>query len=1068
MTTRVCLVVQYYRCKPLEGVYDEQYCTARQCEIDASLRANLAAPEIDEVHLLTEEYHDFHALLSEQSTNTMGKVRQHVLGKRMTFRDAFAYCFASKELRESACIISNADIYFTSTLAIVRDIRWKGIVLAPTRFEEVIRRSDHPPDRLASSHILIPYGMDCDLTTANPWLRCGEPAVFAQDCWIFRPAAVPELGTAAFLRRVDFPLGKVGCDNVLARELVDAKVRVVNACFHIVCVHHDNMSCEPGSVPGAYLAKGATSRRRETRLGTFADYRFLAPTCFLPERIIPSNQNDISSNHRSVSKAAVSGAAQPRPPTNMKISPGCPPGAWKQVLWWPPADTAPRPVRVPSCQLSAWTDAPGTPRGRSPHCLGHLAPEDLCAHLVRVARQPAYSRSSRDTLVDPCARCRIGPAAGGSPESCYLFSLFAAPPGGPTRCKWVLFANLFRTRLLRYCDIGFAFPHTDQSRQHIRVTAVQLRTRRDHGSLANDAGGWTDEPVCPVAPVYSDAQGSQLRVYFTEAAARVCELQVCVFYSSAQQQPPSLEKDTVTQQHKQHQQQNPGPPQTTTTSTFPAAFISLQLYADPEPPARLPACIHRFSLLALCSIRPSLSAIMQRIVDSRDFAHEATKLRQQHRHLFAPVGHDPANTVLTTQAVESYEEQPSVQAWFEKSADARAFAARVRAHQLSALRESPMFASRSLRGGILRRPGVSLVTCIMNRTHNLWAYLDTWILQPGAIEIIVVDWGSEDEQAVISAMQHFAKKVSQQQPESDFKIVLVRVENERHFYRTAAQNLGARMAVGTDIMKIDSDITLGHNFFLKNSLRSEAEATAAAAGSVAAAKQNSSSSRLGTLLVSPARGAAKKGARCDRCNRCERSSAVFRVGDWSIARDANEKFTHGNMLVSAEAFFAVHGYDERIETYGWDDSDMTQRLQMAGYEKQLFNLDDMYHNPHSDNMRTRNLNLQELQFDASKPEVLTETHRELLSAAPPWGPAYTATEFELSADTQSGRALNQNACARFLHFRARRMTTSRDSVMHAFPVAAVQAAQRTAALRVASWESSSQHVSSASASAPAT
>ena len=41
------------------------------------------------------------------------------------------------------------------------------------------------------------------------------------------------------------------------------------------------------------------------------------------------------------------------------------------------------------------------------------------------------------------------------------------------------------------------------------------------------------------------------------------------------------------------------------------------------------------------------------------------------------------------------------------------------------------------------RPGISLVTCAMNRTQNLLRALPSWLANPEISEIVVVDWSSD-------------------------------------------------------------------------------------------------------------------------------------------------------------------------------------------------------------------------------------------------------------------------------------------------------------------------------------
>jgi hypothetical protein len=57
---------------------------------------------------------------------------------------------------------------------------------------------------------------------------------------------------------------------------------------------------------------------------------------------------------------------------------------------------------------------------------------------------------------------------------------------------------------------------------------------------------------------------------------------------------------------------------------------------------------------------------------------------------------------------------------------------------------------------------------------------------------------------------------------------------------------------------------------------------------------------------------------------------IYRYGDYRSARDENEVHTNGCLLVKMKTLRAVNFYDERLQKYGWDDSNLYERLRARG------------------------------------------------------------------------------------------------------------------------------------------
>lgn len=186
------------------------------------------------------------------------------------------------------------------------------------------------------------------------------------------------------------------------------------------------------------------------------------------------------------------------------------------------------------------------------------------------------------------------------------------------------------------------------------------------------------------------------------------------------------------------------------------------------------------------------------------------------------------------------------------------------------------------------RPGISLVTCAMNREENLLRALASWLACPEIAEIVIVDWSSEAPVAGALAREGIA----------DPRIRLVRVEGEPRWVLSWAFNVGFRLAQGDRILKADADIVLEERFFAKNHL-------------------------------APGR---------------------FIAGNWRNAEEG-QAHVNGFFFAHRADLAAVGGFNEQITTYGWDDDDLYARLVEAGAERQDVAAGTIRHLDHSDAAR---------------------------------------------------------------------------------------------------------------------
>lgn len=186
-------------------------------------------------------------------------------------------------------------------------------------------------------------------------------------------------------------------------------------------------------------------------------------------------------------------------------------------------------------------------------------------------------------------------------------------------------------------------------------------------------------------------------------------------------------------------------------------------------------------------------------------------------------------------------------------------------------------------------PGISLVTCAMNRTKNLLGALPSWLACPEITEIIIVDWSSDAP--VADALT--------QAGISDPRIRVARVEGEPRWILSYAFNVGFRLARFDKILKADADIVLQPAFFERNPL----------------------------------------------------PEGAFIAGNWRRAKEG-QAFINGFFFAARPNLAKVAGFNEFITTYGWDDDDLYDRLQEIGARRIDVDPDTIYHQPHSDAERT--------------------------------------------------------------------------------------------------------------------
>lgn len=197
---------------------------------------------------------------------------------------------------------------------------------------------------------------------------------------------------------------------------------------------------------------------------------------------------------------------------------------------------------------------------------------------------------------------------------------------------------------------------------------------------------------------------------------------------------------------------------------------------------------------------------------------------------------------------------------------------------------------------------ISLVAACKDRTAFLQTALPKWrsLLHPLRDEIILVDWATSPPDFVPLSEVVRASE--------DTRVAVVSLTHQSPWVLSRAYNLGFALARGQWILKLDCDTALEPNFLNAHPLPKETD------------------------------------------------DSFYRF-DWKLARGKNEQHLNGIFLARTQHVRAVNGYDERITTYGWEDSDFYTRMEKGhtGITPPLkpiaIDRDTVHHMAHGDALR---------------------------------------------------------------------------------------------------------------------
>ena len=219
----------------------------------------------------------------------------------------------------------------------------------------------------------------------------------------------------------------------------------------------------------------------------------------------------------------------------------------------------------------------------------------------------------------------------------------------------------------------------------------------------------------------------------------------------------------------------------------------------------------------------------------------------------------------------------------------------------------------------------TIATACRNREANLAAAIQTW-LKAAPAQIIICDWGSE------TPLNHSRLGIP---PERERHVTIHRVEADR-WVLTWAFNEALSKVCSPFTLKLDCDHTISDDFFNKNIITANS----------------------------------------------------FSRGHWRTQR-SSQHYINGAFFSCSELLQHVGYYDERITTYGWDDSDLYERLYEASTIATTLARGTIQHLDQDEEQRTSSQDVSQEARLANflaikKTEFLIERNRILTRMLWPW------------------------------------------------------------------------------------
>lgn len=265
-------------------------------------------------------------------------------------------------------------------------------------------------------------------------------------------------------------------------------------------------------------------------------------------------------------------------------------------------------------------------------------------------------------------------------------------------------------------------------------------------------------------------------------------------------------------------------------------------------------------------------------------------------------------------------------------------------------------------------PPVHVIASCADRLSTLLTCLPTWLSVPEVSSVTIVDWGSA-EPLHISLRDQLISAAG--------KVRIVELSEPMPWMLSTSVNLALHFVPLDEpslLLKVDCDTVLQPSFVQSHPL----------------------------------------------------SENDFYAGDWKVARDENELHLNGVLFIHTASFLRVNGYDERLQSYGYDDTNLHERLEAAHIAPHPLHYDHIQHLKHDDSVRqakkkksrvteseeqqaqpasdkvtVADFNSQvALTFDQliaiAPPFFATQLHRVLLDKVPKWNNSMSGATFHVS------------------------------------------------------------------------
>lgn len=216
-----------------------------------------------------------------------------------------------------------------------------------------------------------------------------------------------------------------------------------------------------------------------------------------------------------------------------------------------------------------------------------------------------------------------------------------------------------------------------------------------------------------------------------------------------------------------------------------------------------------------------------------------------------------------------------------------------------------------------KNKNISLICACKNRYNALKLSLNSWIMFDEIKEIIIVDWSSDE------SISEFL--------DLDERIKIIRVDGKEYFNLSQPLNLAASIATGEYILKVDCDYLINPYFNFFNDYQID-----------------ENSFLTGNIDVQDVEYIDEQGNRMIDYSALNAKMIV----DYANSHSQFFKYLKGLLFVSKENFLKVNGFDESIQSYGWEDGEIALKLEKLNLNHKKLNFDyRVMHIPHPDKKR---------------------------------------------------------------------------------------------------------------------